>query len=207
MWAQNWKSIMDLVMPFPTSPALDVTSELLRQGYTPLRMFQVGEEFFTKMGLKPLPPEFWRSSVLTRPRRPAQCSASAWDFCNRIDYRIKQCTEVTTQDLVSTHHELAHIQYYLQYADQPQLFRDGANPAFHEALANAATLSVYNMPHLYRLGLYNNKSVTEQPLQLPLSLPHHSASSLSIQMSPKSDDHVNVDDFFNFKRQGSRAEV
>lgn len=37
MWAQNWKSIMDLVMPFPTSPALDVTSELLRQGYTPLR--------------------------------------------------------------------------------------------------------------------------------------------------------------------------
>lgn len=31
--------------------------------------------------------------------------------------------------------------------------------AFHEALANAATLSVYNMPHLYRLGLYNNKSV------------------------------------------------
>ncbi|XP_045538628.1 angiotensin-converting enzyme [Papilio machaon] len=158
MWAQNWKSIMDLVMPFPTSPALDVTSELLRQGYTPLRMFQLGEEFFTKMGMKPLPPEFWRSSVLTRPRRPAQCSASAWDFCNRIDYRIKQCTEVTTQDLVSTHHELAHIQYYLQYADQPQLFRDGANPAFHEALANAATLSVYNMPHLYRLGLYNNKS-------------------------------------------------
>lgn len=32
------------------------------------------------------------------------------------------------QDLMSTHHEMAHIQYYLQYADQPQLFRDGANP-------------------------------------------------------------------------------
>lgn len=32
------------------------------------------------------------------------------------------------QDLVSTHHEMAHIQYYLQYADQSQLFRDGANP-------------------------------------------------------------------------------
>ncbi|KPJ07994.1 Angiotensin-converting enzyme [Papilio machaon] len=45
--------------------------------------------------------------------------------------RIKQCTEVTTQDLVSTHHELAHIQYYLQYADQPQLFRDGANPGYY----------------------------------------------------------------------------
>ncbi|CAB3241567.1 unnamed protein product [Arctia plantaginis] len=159
MWAQNWKSIMDLVMPFPQSPNVDVTAEMLRQGFTPLRMFQMAEEFYTSMGLKPVPPEFWRGSMLVRPsQRSVQCTASAWDFCNRIDYRIKQCTEVTMQDLVSTHHEMAHIQYYLQYADQSQLFRDGANPAFHEAVANAATLSVYNLPHLQRVGLYQNKS-------------------------------------------------
>ncbi|XP_041983262.1 angiotensin-converting enzyme-like [Aricia agestis] len=159
MWAQNWKSIMDLVMPFPQAPTLDVTAEMLRQGFTPLRMFQMAEEFYTSMGLKPVPPEFWRGSLLARPpQRSVQCTASAWDFCNRIDYRIKQCTEVTMQDLVSTHHEMAHIQYYLQYADQPQLFRDGANPAFHEAVANAATLSVYNLNHLQRVGLYNNKT-------------------------------------------------
>ncbi|KAI8441260.1 hypothetical protein MSG28_014901 [Choristoneura fumiferana] len=36
MWAQNWKSIMDLVMPFPQSPNVDVTAEMLRQGFTPL---------------------------------------------------------------------------------------------------------------------------------------------------------------------------
>ncbi|CAH1642884.1 unnamed protein product [Spodoptera littoralis] len=159
MWAQNWKSIMDLVMPFPQSPNVDVTAEMLRQGFTPLRMFQMAEEFYTSMGLKPVPPEFWRGSMLVRPpQRSVQCTASAWDLCNRIDYRIKQCTEVTMQDLVSTHHEMAHIQYYLQYSDQPQLFRDGANPAFHEAVANAATLSVYNLPHLQRVGLYQNKS-------------------------------------------------
>ncbi|XP_049882463.1 angiotensin-converting enzyme-like [Pectinophora gossypiella] len=159
MWAQNWKSIMDLVMPFPQSPNVDVTSEMLRQGFTPLRMFQMAEEFYTSMGLKPVPPEFWRGSMLVRPaQRSVQCTASAWDFCNRIDYRIKQCTEVTMQDLISTHHEMAHIQYYLQYAEQPQLFRDGASPAFHEAVANAATLSVYNLPHLQRVGLYQNKT-------------------------------------------------
>ncbi|XP_059062532.1 angiotensin-converting enzyme-like [Achroia grisella] len=159
MWAQNWKSIMDLVMPFPQSSNIDVTAEMLRQGFTPLRMFQMAEEFYTSMGLKPVPPEFWRGSMLVRPaQRSVQCTASAWDFCNRIDYRIKQCTEVTMQDLISTHHEMAHIQYYLQYADQPQMFRDGANPAFHEAVANAAALSVYNLPHLQRVGLYQNKS-------------------------------------------------
>ncbi|KAM3955609.1 angiotensin-converting enzyme [Aphomia sociella] len=168
MWAQNWKSIMDLVMPFPQSPNIDVTAEMLRQGFTPLRMFQMAEEFYTSMGLKPVPPEFWRGSMLVRPpQRSVQCTASAWDFCNRIDYRIKQCTEVTMQDLISTHHEMAHIQYYLQYAEQPQMFRDGATPAFHEAVANAAALSVYNLPHLQRVGLYQNK--THDPYEVSMN--------------------------------------
>lgn len=43
-------------------------------------------------------------------------------------FRIKQCTEVSMEDLFSTHHEMAHIQYYLHYSDQPILFKEGANP-------------------------------------------------------------------------------
>lgn len=31
-------------------------------------------------------------------------------------------------NLITAHHEMAHIQYYLQYADQPFLYRNGANP-------------------------------------------------------------------------------
>jgi peptidyl-dipeptidase A len=37
MWAQNWRSVADLVLPFPAKPKGDVSSEMLRQGYTPLR--------------------------------------------------------------------------------------------------------------------------------------------------------------------------
>lgn len=37
MWAQNWRKLADLVMPFPVKPPVDVSSEMLRQGYTPLR--------------------------------------------------------------------------------------------------------------------------------------------------------------------------
>jgi hypothetical protein len=37
MWAQNWRNLADLVMPFPAKPPVDVSSEMLRQGYTPLR--------------------------------------------------------------------------------------------------------------------------------------------------------------------------
>jgi peptidyl-dipeptidase A len=38
------------------------------------------------------------------------------------------CTQVTMKDLVTAHHEMAHIQYFLEYRHQPKVFRDGANP-------------------------------------------------------------------------------
>jgi len=87
-------------------------------------------------------------------------------------------------DLFSTHHEMAHIQYYLHYTDQPLLFKEGANPGmyllqivnivlvylfkirsitnisiylgFHEALSDAVILSISTPRHLHRIGLLNN---------------------------------------------------
>jgi peptidyl-dipeptidase A len=52
------------------------------------RMFQIAEEFFTSLGMKPMPPEFWKFSMFEKPiDREVKCTPSAWDFCNRIDYR------------------------------------------------------------------------------------------------------------------------
>lgn len=42
--------------------------------------------------------------------------------------RIKMCTVVNREELRVVHHEMGHVQYYLQYKDQPSIFRDGANP-------------------------------------------------------------------------------
>lgn len=38
------------------------------------------------------------------------------------------CTVVNKEQLRVVHHEMGHVQYYLQYRDQPQIFREGANP-------------------------------------------------------------------------------
>lgn len=38
------------------------------------------------------------------------------------------CTDVTHKDFITAHHELAHIQYFLNYRHNPKVFRDGANP-------------------------------------------------------------------------------
>ncbi|XP_043287785.1 angiotensin-converting enzyme-like isoform X2 [Venturia canescens] len=159
MWAQNWEGIYELVEAFPAARKLDVTLDMMIQGFTPLRMFQMAEEFFTSLGMKPMPPEFWRSSMFEKPiEREVKCTPSAWDFCNRLDYRIKQCTRLTTEDLLSTHHEMAHLQYYLQYKDQPLIFRGEALPGFHEAVSDAIELSIVTPRHLHRIGLYNNST-------------------------------------------------
>lgn len=41
---------------------------------------------------------------------------------------MKQCTKITVDDLMSIYHEMAHVQYYLQYKDQPFIFRNEAMP-------------------------------------------------------------------------------
>ncbi|CAG0887268.1 unnamed protein product [Cyprideis torosa] len=64
------------------------------------------------------------------------------------------CTSKNMGDFITVHHEMGHIQYFLQYQDQPILFREGANPGFHEAVGDLMSLSVSTPSHLEGLGLY-----------------------------------------------------
>lgn len=48
---------------------------------------------------------------------------------------------------------LGHIQYYIQYKDQPFTLQKGANPGFHEAVGDTIALSVANPRHLRKVGL------------------------------------------------------
>uniref|UniRef100_A0ACB8ETM7 Uncharacterized protein n=1 Tax=Sphaerodactylus townsendi TaxID=933632 RepID=A0ACB8ETM7_9SAUR len=67
--------------------------------------------------------------------------------------RIKQCTVVNMDDLITVHHEMGHVQYFLQYKEQHISFRDGANPGFHEAIGDVMALSVSTPKHLYSINL------------------------------------------------------
>ncbi|XP_062936388.1 angiotensin-converting enzyme [Cynocephalus volans] len=158
MWAQSWDNIYDIVVPFPDKPNLDVTETMVQKGWNATHMFRVAEEFFTSLGLLPMPPEFWAESMLEKPTdgREVVCHASAWDFYNRKDFRIKQCTRVTMDQLSTVHHEMGHVQYYLQYKDQPVSLRSGANPGFHEAIGDVLALSVSTPIHLYKIGLLDH---------------------------------------------------
>lgn len=55
-------------------------------------MFEEADNFFTSLGLLPVPPEFWNKSMLEKPTdgREVVCHASAWDFYNGKDFRYVQ---------------------------------------------------------------------------------------------------------------------
>lgn len=92
--------------------------------------------------------------------------------------RIKQCTVVNMDDLITVHHEMGHVQYFLQYMDQPISFRNGANPGFHEAIGDVMALSVSTPKHLHSINLLDQ--VTENEGELARE--HHTAQCLGRQL-------------------------
>ncbi|ELT90813.1 hypothetical protein CAPTEDRAFT_166512 [Capitella teleta] len=154
MWGQTWDNIFDLVVPFPDKQTVDVTSALQQQKYNATAIFRLSEDFFESLGLDPMPEAFWEHSMITRPTdREVVCHASAWDFYNQNDFRIKMCTEVTQESLLTVHHEMGHVHYFIMYKDQPVMFRRGANSGFHEALGDLISMSVVTPKHLQLIGL------------------------------------------------------
>jgi peptidyl-dipeptidase A len=101
---------------------------------------------------------------------------SAWDFTLNDDVRIKMCTRVAMESFITIHHEvkkghrdvllknfiflchqqMGHVEYYLQYKNQPVPFRRGANNGFHEAVGDTIALSASSPKHLHRIGLLEN---------------------------------------------------
>lgn len=167
LFATTWRNILNFTSPFPNKPQLDVTKTLEQKGYNPLKIFKLGDSFFTSLGLDQMTDEFWNNSLFEKPNdREIVCHASAWDFCDGKDFRIKQCTQVTHDHLTTAHHEMGHIQYFMNYAHQPYLFREGANPGFHEAIGDLIALSVTSRSHLQKIGLVENATTADNETEI-----------------------------------------
>lgn len=162
MWGQDWSALYPLLAPFPKKKAIDVTAALARKRVDARQLVRYGEGFFRSLGLPPLPDTFWARSLFVRPRdREVVCHPSAWDLSFRGDVRLKMCIRGTEDDLLTVHHELGHIYYFLAYKDLPTVFQDGANDGFHEAIGDAMALSV-TPDYLARIGLLGRASTDEE---------------------------------------------
>ncbi|QHS11573.1 M2 family metallopeptidase [Sinimarinibacterium sp. NLF-5-8] len=202
MWAQQWSNIYPLVEPYPGVGSLDVTAALKAQrdeqykkqlmafkghptaldlaemehqadAAMAVKMTRVAEDFYTSLGMPALPESFYTNSLLVKPRdRDVVCHASAWDMDMAGDVRIKQCIEPDEEQLITIHHELGHIYYYLMYNPLPPLLQTAAHDGFHEAIGDTITLSL-TPEHLQKIGLVDEahssaQAVTNAQMKLAL---------------------------------------
>jgi peptidyl-dipeptidase A len=202
MWAQQWSNIYPLVEPYQGVGSLDVTAALQKQrddiyaqlvkenpkaktfvelselshradAQMAVKMTRIAEDFYVSLGMPKLPESFWQKSMVTRPRdRDVVCHASAWDMNLQGDVRIKQCVEPTEDELITLHHELGHIYYFLMYNPLPPVFQGAAHDGFHEAIGDTVTLSM-TPEHLHKIGLVpepkkNDKALINAQMKLAL---------------------------------------
>jgi peptidyl-dipeptidase A len=163
MWAQAWSNLYDRIKPFPEASDLDVTANMVAKNMTVLELFDIANKFFSDLGLpdNSMSYDVSRGAVIEKLKdKIMTCHASAWDFCDGEDFRIKMCTQINMGDFITIHHEMGHINYYILYKDQPLTLRGGANPGFHEAVGDTIALSVSTPKHLEKIGLLSNYSDT-----------------------------------------------
>lgn len=95
MWAQSWVNLYSELRPYTNVTDVDVSEAMKEQDYTAKTMFELSDEFFQNLGLEDNKMSYGELAIIERPTdRDIQCHASAWDFCDKNDFRIKMCTKV-----------------------------------------------------------------------------------------------------------------
>jgi peptidyl-dipeptidase A len=156
MWSQDWLGLYDSTKPFPAAQSImELGNEALnRAGYTVDRIFRESDKFYGDLGLIKMTESFWANSMFVAPSdgRVVNCNPPfEWDMClgkGSEDFRIKLCGQVNMDNMAIIHHEMGHMEYFLQYTNESYAFREGANPGFHEAVGNAMPLAVTTFKHM-----------------------------------------------------------
>ncbi|MCX7722145.1 MAG: M2 family metallopeptidase [Verrucomicrobiae bacterium] len=147
-WGQEWPGLvqgLDLDKWFATKSPEWIVRQAVAYGES--------------LGLPKVPPSFWDKSDLYElpPDAPRKKNthASAWDINLEGDVRSLMSVKPNARWFATAHHELGHIFYQLSYchAGIPPLLRDGASPAFHEAMAETLAAPTMQLPYLKYLGI------------------------------------------------------
>jgi peptidyl-dipeptidase A len=151
-WGQEWGGMV---------PAADLDAAFAT--WTPERVVQQSEAFYTSLGFPKLPQSFWDKSDLypvpAGDPRKKNTHASAWHMDLEHDIRSLMSVEANSEWFFTSHHELGHIYYYTSYTrkEVPPVLREGANRGFHEGVGELITLAAAQVPYLQQVGILDPK--------------------------------------------------
>ena len=147
-WRQNWPGIIE-----------GVNLDDLFKNQSKEWIVEQAERFYISLGFSPLNRNFWDRSDLY-PVEPGSTRkknnhASAWHLDLQDDYRSLMSVEPNERWFGTTHHELGHIYYYIEYSNPevPLLLREGANRSYHEGIGDLMDLAAIQRPYLEEVGL------------------------------------------------------
>jgi len=147
-WSQEWPGLV---------AAANLDDRF--KGRTPEWIIKTAEQFYTGLGLPPLPASFWTKSDLypvpAGDPRKKNTHASCWHIDLENDIRSLQSIEPNSEWFYTAHHELGHGYYFMSYTrpEVPPLLRTGANPGFHEGMGELISLASSQVPYLQSLGV------------------------------------------------------
>jgi peptidyl-dipeptidase A len=156
-WGQNWPGFVNAI-------ALD---ELFK-GKSKEWVVQQAENFFVSIGYPKLNQTFWDKSDLypveAGSARKKNNHASAWHLNLNDDYRLLMSVEPNDDWFKTTHHELGHIYYFIEYTnpDVPLMLREGANRSYHEGMGDLIAIASLQQPYLQQLGLMPKDAKIDQ---------------------------------------------
>jgi peptidyl-dipeptidase A len=116
-------------------------------------------EYGESLGLQRFPQSFWtKSDLYELPKdstRKKNSHASAWDMDLQGDVRSLENVKPDFDWFGTAHHEMGHVFYMLSYErpEIPVVLRDGASPAFHEAMAETVATPTIQLPYLRQVGV------------------------------------------------------
>ena len=164
-WGQDWSELV-------TVEGFDLDNIIKEKGYDSSWIVKQAERFYVSMGFAPLPATFYEKSSLY-PVAPnagykKNNHASAWHMDLANDVRSLMSVQPNARWYETTHHELGHIYYYMQYSNDnvPYILREGANRAYHEALGTMFGMAAMQKPFLEGLGLVDAKVQIDTTRQL-----------------------------------------
>jgi peptidyl-dipeptidase A len=147
-WGQNWPGIVQAVNL--DAPFRNRSREWI---------VERAEQFYVSLGFPKLNRTFWEKSDLypveAGSARKKNNHASAWHLNLDDDYRSLMSVEPNAEWFRTTHHELGHIYYFIEYSnpDVPLLLREGANRSYHEGIGDLMAIASLQRPYLEEIGL------------------------------------------------------
>ncbi len=147
-WGQNWPGIVQ---------AVDL--DALFKDKSPEWIVKQAETFYMSLGFPALKQNFWDKSDLypvpANGTRKKNNHASAWHLDLQDDYRSLMSVKNNADWFGTTHHELGHIYYYIEYStpEIPLSLREGANRSYHEGIGDLMDLASAQRVYLQDLGL------------------------------------------------------